>query len=137
MATQMTTMPRMHFIEKLAALLVVLATCITMLVGKPALALGVAIGGLVSIANLYLLRVVMGAIFSARQAPRQTALALLLVAKFALMGALVYLLMTYAPLDPAGLLLGVSAVVLAILVEGFRLALRASAEQAQEHSSDG
>jgi uncharacterized membrane protein len=130
-------MPKPHFIERLASILVVSATGIALLAGEMPLALGLAVGGILAVVNFYLLRALMGAIIASEHPPRQAALTVLLVFKFALMGTAIYLVLRYLPLDPKGLLLGVSVVVASILIAGFRAAMREGNIQAQESSSDG
>lgn len=134
----------MSRVERVAASLVVVATLAATLAGKPAFALGIAVGGLLSVANLCLLRALMRALAAAAlengsgRNPRQLALGVLLMLKFVLMAGLLYLVITYVPLDPKGLLVGLSLVVLSIMGEGFRLALQTTREErAQEPSSDG
>lgn len=116
--------PLIHPIERLAAALVVLATIAASLLASPRFALGVALGGLLSVLNFWALRTVLRGLMRAQHPPKQAGLALLLMLKFALMGVAIFLLINYAPLDASGLLVGVSIVVLAILIEGFRIAAR-------------
>ena len=122
-------MPRLSFIERLGALLVVLASGITLALGGERLSLGVLVGGALSVANLYALRALIGALVRAKQPPRQAMLALLLVSKFVVLGAAIFVIVTYLPLNPLGVILGVSLAVLAVLAEGFRLALRGDRAQ--------
>lgn len=118
--------PLIHPIERLAAALVVVATIVASLVASPRFALGVALGGLLSVLNFWALRNVLRGLMRAQHPPKQAGLALLLMLKFAVMGVAIFLLINYAPLDASGLLVGVSIVVLSILIAGFRIAARGS-----------
>lgn len=117
-------MPRIHPIERLAAALVVVAAGMSLAFASTRFALGVAIGGVLSVLNFYALRTLMRGLTQSKHPPRQAMLALLLMLKFAVMGVAIFLLINYAPLAPGGMLLGVSIVVVSILIEGFRIAAR-------------
>ena len=93
------------------------------------LTLGVAVGGALGVANFYALRCLMAGIFRHRDTPpKQIAMTLLLMLKFGVLGGALYLVLTYLPVNGLALLFGVSLVVLSILAEGFRSAIRASRE---------
>ena len=117
-------MPHLHPIERLAAALVVVAAGLSLAFASTRFALGVAVGGVLSVLNFYVLRTLMRGLTQSKHPPKQAMLALLLMLKFAIMGAAIFILINYAPLAPGGMLLGVSVVVLSILIEGFRIAMR-------------
>jgi len=122
-------MPRIHSIERLAAVLVVVATSVALAFASTRFALGVAAGGVLSVLNFYVLRSLMRGLMRSEHPPKQAGLALLLMLKFAVMGVAIFLLIHYAPLNPSGMLLGVSIVVVAIFVEGFRIAMQGAEDQ--------
>ncbi|MBW2731778.1 MAG: ATP synthase subunit I [Deltaproteobacteria bacterium] len=120
-------MPRLHFIERLAAVLVVIATFVAVALGRQTLAAGLAVGGVLSILNFYVLRLLMRGITSSEHPPRQAMLSLILMLKFALMGMAIFILINYAHIDPTGLLIGLTVTVMSILAGGFRVAIRGDA----------
>ena len=113
-----------HLVERLAAVLVVVATTLASLMGSFSIALGIAAGGLLATINFYALRVLLTALIASDHPKRQALLTAILLVKFALMGSLLYFAATWLPLRPVGMLIGVTIVVFSILVEGFRTALR-------------
>lgn len=117
-------MPGLQLIERIALGVIAAATLVLVALGYQRLSLGLAIGGGLATLNFFALRTLMRAIASADHPPRQALLSLLLMVKFALMGAAIFALINFASIDPAGMLLGLSIVVASILVEGFRSALR-------------
>jgi len=94
--------------------------------------LGVILGGLIIIANFSLLHNTMSKAFSDQGAMRGKKMAL--VAKFyfrlAIMGLILYILITQAWVNPLGLAVGLSIVVLSILNFGIRAAFRTSSREA-------
>jgi hypothetical protein len=94
--------------------------------------LGVILGGLIIIANFNLLHNTMRKAFSDQGAMKGKKMAL--IAKFyfrlAIMGLIIYILITEAWVNPLGLAVGLSIVVLSILNFGIRAAFRTSSREA-------
>lgn len=124
-------MPRLHTIERLSLAIVALATGVALAAGRGTLAAGIGTGGLLGVANFYALRRLMGAIVRARPGAARAIASLLLVFKFGILAVTLYLLMTYLPLDPMGVLAGFSIVVAAIFIEGFRVVVRGAAAESE------
>jgi predicted PurR-regulated permease PerM len=124
-------MPRLQLIERLSIGLVAVAALIALIWTKQSVALGVAVGGVLTIANFALLRRLMRGIVSSKSQPRKAVLSLILLFKFGLVGGLIYLVMTYLPVDALGLMFGVSLVVLSVFIEGFRSMLGRAAPQSE------
>lgn len=115
---------RPSFVERLGAGLVTACALALVAVGSPQLSLGVAVGGLLSVVNFYALRLLLCGILTSSHPRRQAMLSLVLMAKFGAMGAAVFVAVNLLTVDVTGLLLGVSLIVVSILAEGFRVALR-------------
>ncbi len=112
-------------IEKLAALLVGIATLATLFLRDPRVTLGLALGGALATINFWALRRILQGILQGGSNPRrQAVLGLLLTIKLGVLAAVIYLAVSYLPVHPIAFLAGVSVVVLAIFIEGFRAALR-------------
>ena len=94
--------------------------------------LGVILGGLIIIANFSLLHHTMRSAFSDQGAMKGKKMAL--IAKFyfrlAIMGLIIYILITNGWVNPLGLAVGLSIVVLSILNFGIRAAFRTSSREA-------
>ncbi len=94
--------------------------------------LGVILGGLIIIANFNLLHNTMRNAFSDQGAMKGKKMAL--IAKFyfrlAIMGLIIYILITNGWVNPLGLAVGLSIVVLSILNFGIRAAFRTSSREA-------
>ncbi len=94
--------------------------------------LGVILGGLIIIANFSLLHHTMRCAFSDQGAMKGKKMAL--IAKFyfrlAIMGLIIYILITEAWVNPLGLVVGLSIVVLSILNFGIRAVWRTSSREA-------
>ena len=94
--------------------------------------LGVILGGLIIIANFSLLHHTMRSAFSDQSAMKGKKM--VLVVKFyfrlAIMGLIIYILITEAWVNPLGLAVGLSIVVLSILNFGIRAAFRTSSREA-------
>jgi hypothetical protein len=94
--------------------------------------LGVILGGLIIIANFSLLHHTMRNAFSDQSTMKGKKMAL--IAKFyfrlAIMGLIIYILITEAWVNPLGLAVGLSIVVLSILNLGIRAAFRTSSREA-------
>ncbi|MCF8129155.1 MAG: ATP synthase subunit I [Deltaproteobacteria bacterium] len=94
--------------------------------------LGVILGGLIIIANFSLLHKTMRNAFSDQGAMKGKKMAL--IAKFyfrlAIMGLIIYILITNGWVNPLGLAVGLSIVVLSILNFGIRAAFRTSSREA-------
>lgn len=88
----------------------------------PRVALGVAVGALLSSVNFYSLHRLI--VKSARvPGRRKLALQLLLVAKMGLILALIFLAMRFLPVSPIAMAVGLSVFLLSIAVESFRFAM--------------
>jgi hypothetical protein len=94
--------------------------------------LGVILGGLIIIANFSLLHHTMRKAFSDQTLMKSKQMAL--IAKFyfrlAIMGLIIYILITNGWVNPLGLAVGLSIVVLSILNFGIRAAFRTSSREA-------
>lgn len=110
-------------IERLGALLVALATLGSLLLGDWRVVLGVGLGGGLAVLNFAALRRIMQGIFASDNPRRQIVMTLLLLGKLALLAAVIYAIVRYVPVNAVALLGGISVVVLAIFVEGFRTVL--------------
>jgi hypothetical protein len=110
-------------IERLAALLVALATVGSLLLGDRRVVFGVGLGGALAVLNFAALRRIMQGMFASDNPRRQIVMTLLLMGKLALLAVVMYAIIRYVPVNAAALLGGISAVVLAIFVEGFRSVL--------------
>ena len=114
-------------IERLALLLTGAATLISLvLTWDLGWVLGVALGGLLGVGNFYALRRLVGGLIGADGARtrKQTVMGVLLTLKLGLLAAAIYLVIRFVPIEPLGLLCGISVVVVAIFFEGFRTVLR-------------
>lgn len=107
-------------VERLAVLLVAAAALIAYGVGRRDLAIGIAVGGALAVANFYALRQLVAGVLQSRSDGRRAGMALMLLLKFAVLAALFYLVIVVVPLDGVGLIVGVSLVVVAIIVGGKR-----------------
>jgi hypothetical protein len=111
-------------IEKLSALLVGIATLLSLLLRDSRITLGVALGGALATLNFWALRRILQGIIQGGGNPRRQALlGLILTLKLGLVAAVIYLIVSYLPLHPIAFLVGISFVVLAIFIEGFRSVL--------------
>ncbi|MCP4579219.1 MAG: ATP synthase subunit I [Deltaproteobacteria bacterium] len=94
--------------------------------------LGVVLGGLIIIANFSLLHQTMRKAFADQAIMKSKKMAL--IAKFyfrlAIMGLIIYILITNGWVNPLGLAVGLSIVVLSILNFGIRAAFRTSSREA-------
>jgi hypothetical protein len=111
-------------IERLAALLVAVATLGSLLIGDRRAVLGVGLGGALAVLNFWALRRIMQGILASGNPRRQIVMTVLLMTKLAVLAMAVYVIVRFVPVRPLALLAGVSAVVLALLVEGIRIAVR-------------
>jgi hypothetical protein len=114
-------------IEKLSALLVGIATLLSLGFRDSRVTLGVALGGAVATLNFWALRRILQGIIQGRNPRRQAILGLLLTLKLGAVAGLILLAVSYLPIHPIALLAGISVVVLAIFIEGFRTVLRPAA----------
>ncbi len=94
-------------------------------------ALGVAVGALLAIANFYGIRLLVGASLR-RQGGKRAALQLLLIAKMGVLFFLVFLAIRYLPLHPVGLAVGLSVFLISIAVESIRHAMGGTASDENE-----
>ena len=118
-------------IERLSLLLVGVATLASLLLWDLGITLGVALGGAVGTANFYALRRLIQSMVSGDSPRKQTVMVVLLMLKFGLLAALIYLAVKLLPINPVALLVGVSMVVLSIFVEGFRSMVSGTAPQSE------
>ncbi len=114
-------------IERLSLLLVALATLLSLLFQDRAISLGVGIGGALAALNFYSLRRIMQAIMQGDNPRKQAIMAILLTFKFAAIAASIYLILKFIPINAVAFLAGISVVVLAIFMEGFRTVFLAPA----------
>ena len=126
-------MAQTNNIERISLLLLAAATGVALLVAELPMALGTAVGGLLGVANFYLLRRLMAGIVASGSQPKKAMLSFVLLFKFGLVGAAIFLVMTFLPIDAVGLMIGVTTVVVSIFIEGFRMAVR---EQAAHSTSE-
>ncbi len=108
--------------QLLGLILVAVAVLAAALLGDRRMVLGVLVGGGLASANFYALRRIVGGMMQGGRPRRMVLLAGLLTVKFGLLALLFYLSIRYLPIDPVGLLGGITVVVAAILVEGLRTA---------------
>lgn len=122
-----------HRVERTALGLVGVATLASLLVGDRAVVLGIGVGGGMAAVNFMALRRILGSIFrSAGSNPqKQAVMAVLLMLKFGVLAASLYLVLRYVPLSALAFLVGVSLVVLAIFAEGLVSMLRGPAAQSE------
>ena len=124
-------------IEKLSALLVGIATICSLLLRDSRVTLGVALGGALATLNFWALRRILQGIIQGGGNPRRQAiLGLILTLKLGLVAAVIYLAVSYLPLHPIAFLVGISFVVLAIFIEGFRTVLRPAPAEAHTGTGD-
>ncbi len=109
-------------IQRLSLLLLAVAILVSLFVGGTSVVLGVALGGGLAAANFYALRRIVGGLIAGGSGRKLATLTVLLTLKFGVLGVLLYLVITRLPVNPLALLAGISVVVLAIFIEGFRTA---------------
>lgn len=122
-------MPQTNNIERVALLILAAATVLTLVVAELPFALGTFVGGLLGIANFTILRRLMAGIVASGSQPEKAMLSFVLLFKFGLVGASIFLVMRFLPIDPMGLMIGVSTVVVSIFIEGFRMVSREQTAQ--------
>ena len=120
-------------IERVALLLVGLATLASLVFWDVRIVLGVGVGGALAALNFHALRRIMGAVFQAEGSSlqKQAFTGVLLAFKFGFLAACVFVIVKYAPIDPVAFMVGISVVVLSIFIEGFRIMLRGPAAQSE------
>ena len=120
-------------IERIALLLVGLATLASLVFWDERIVLGVGLGGVLAAVNFHALRRIMAAIFQAEgNRPQKQALTgVLLTFKFGVLAACIFLVVKFAPVNAVAFMVGISVVVLSIFVEGFRILLRGPEAQAE------
>ena len=98
---------------------------------NPAFTMGIALGGLIIIANFNVLQYTIRSAFSVDSFT--DAKKKFLIAKcyfrLAIVGIIIYILITDSWVDPVGLAIGLSTVVISIFSFGIRLALKTSSEE--------
>jgi hypothetical protein len=99
-------------------------------------ALGVAVGAVLAVANFWGMRLLVGASLR-RQGGKRAALQLLLIAKMGILFLLVFLAIRYLPLHPVGLAVGLSVFLISIAVESLRHALGAGGDSDASEAHDG
>lgn len=114
-------------IERLALLLLAAGLPLLLVLQREGLALGAGAGGLLAVLNFWVLRRLLAALVASSRPWQQTALAGVMVLKLAVVGGALWLVLRLLRVDALGLLLGISVVVLAIVIEGLRLARRGDA----------
>ncbi|MBK6846035.1 MAG: ATP synthase subunit I [Proteobacteria bacterium] len=111
----------------MALLLLAAATLGLLTLQRAPLALGLAVGGLLGVLNFWALRRLLAALVASARPWQQAALAGVMVLKLSAVGVALWVVLRLVRVDAVGFLGGVSVVVLAILIEGLRLALRGDA----------
>jgi len=98
----------------------------------PAFTLGIILGGLIVIANFNLLQYTIRSAFSPEgtMINKKNAIVLQYYFRLAILGIIIYILATNEWVDTAGLLIGLSIVVINIIVIGIRFALKISSGEA-------
>jgi hypothetical protein len=109
-------------IERLNAVLAALLSLGAALVFSAPVAIGVAVGGALAVANFYGVRRLVGASLR-RDGMRRAALQLLLIGKLGVLFVLVFLAIRFLPLSPVGLAVGMSVFLISIAVESVRFSL--------------
>jgi hypothetical protein len=99
-------------------------------------ALGLAVGAILSTANLYAIRRLLKAVLGAQSEKKKALLQTLLVAKMTLLIVLVFLAIKFLPISPVGLAIGVSTFLVAIAVESLRFALRPASNEPNDQASE-
>jgi len=120
-------------IERIALLLVGLATVASLVFWDGRIVLGVGVGGALAALNFHALRRIMAAIFNAEgtSGQKQAFTAVLLLFKFGALALTVFLVVKFAPVDAVAFMVGISVVVLSIFIEGFRIMLRGPTAQSE------
>ena len=108
--------------QLLGLILVGVAVLAAALLGDRRMVLGVALGGGLASGNFYALRRIVAGLMQGGRPRRMIVLATLLTLKFGLLALLFYVTIRFLPVNPVGLLGGITVVVLAIFVEGLRAA---------------
>ena len=121
MDQQLTTIDRLNCL--LAGALILAAA----LVGGRRVALGAALGAILSCANFYAMHRLL-AVSLAAAGRRRTLLAMLLAAKLAVLATLVFVALRYLPLSPVAFAAGLSVFLLSIMISSVHLALTDKAE---------
>lgn len=122
-------------VERIALVLVGVATLISLVSLDRSVFLGVGLGGILAAANFHALRRILQGLFNSqdnKSSSRQAALSVLLTVKFGVLAACIFLVVRYLPVEPMAFLAGISMVVLAIFVEGVRVVLRGDAGATSE-----
>ena len=107
-------------VERVSILLLAIAGIIATALGAYAFALTSVGAGLVAVLNFYFLRHMVMAMLHGGRAGVQIFLGMLLIMKFAVLGALAYLSLQIFNLNPIAILTGLSLVVLGIFCEALR-----------------
>ena len=113
---------RVQRVQIVSGILLGVAILAAALLGDMRMVLGVLLGGVLASANFYALRRVVGGLLEGGQPRRLAFLGTLLILKFGLLAVLLYITIRFLPINAIGLLVGITVVVLAIVVEGFRTA---------------
>jgi hypothetical protein len=113
-----------------------LAVLVGALLFERPIALGLAVGAVLSTVNLYTIRRLLTAVLRAESEKKKALLQTLLLAKMTVMIVAVYLALRFLPISPVGLAIGVSTFLVAIAVESLRFALRPAADPASNETND-
>lgn len=136
-----TSAPHLLVIERWAVLLGAALVGTTLVWGSPRVQLGACVGAGLSILNARVLRYLgarlSGARSGAQSSPSSVGLLVLLFqVKLGVLAALLYLALRLLPLQPIALVLGLSALPVAIVVRGIQYGLQAAAPAAASPYSD-
>jgi hypothetical protein len=118
-------------IERLSLLLLAAGMVGSAVFTDLTICLGLLIGGLFGVGNFYALRRLVFAIARSENHHKQTMMVLILVLKFGLVAFCIYGALKFLPVNAIALLMGISVVVLAIFIEGFRFICTDSVPQSE------
>ncbi len=99
---------------------------------SPDFTLGLFLGGLISIANFHVLQTTIRSAFTPEgtMMNKKSSIVAKYYLRLAILGLIIYILVTNEWVDIAGLLIGLSIVVLNILITGIRFAIKISSGEA-------
>jgi hypothetical protein len=123
-------------VEKIGFLLVGVATLVSLLFQDRAMVLGVGLGSALAALNFSALRRILQGIFTGKNPRKQLFLGILLTIKFALLATAIYLIIKFIPISAIAFIIGISVVVMAIFVEGFRIAFCEPTHQRNEEVNE-
>lgn len=123
-------------IERWNCLLAGVMTLVGALLCPPPVALGLAVGSILSAANFYAVHKLLESSVKAHGARRVLVQGLLTI-KLGILLTLIFLALRYLPLSPVALAIGLSTFLFSIAVEMVRVAVYDGGEGAGEHEGNG